>query len=140
MVTIYCVAFVIISVALIIILSTMDINQLTADRVKAFRTKLNYSAEEVAKELGIDKANYSRLENGKTEITLKKLERLAVLFKVPLQALVADKEQKQNVSITHGEHAFINNGETINMIDPFLAQTMQDAIQVLQKIVTAVKK
>lgn len=118
----------------------MDINQLTAERVKTFRIKLNYSAEEVAKELGIDKANYSRLENGKTEITLKKLERLAVLFKVPLQALVADKEHKQNVSITHGEHAFNNNSETINMIDPFLAQTMQDAIQVLQKIVNAVKK
>jgi transcriptional regulator with XRE-family HTH domain len=118
----------------------MDINQLTAEKVKEFRLKLNYSAAEVAKELGIDKANYSRLENGKTEITLKKLEILAMLFKVPVQALLTDKENKQNVSITHGEHAFINNGENINMIDPFLAQTMQDAIQTLQKIVNAVKK
>lgn len=55
----------------------MDINTLTAVRVKETRLKQGLSAEAVAMELGLSKSSYSRLENGQTEITLVKIEALS---------------------------------------------------------------
>jgi transcriptional regulator with XRE-family HTH domain len=48
----------------------MNTNQLTANRIKEERIKLNYAQQAVADYLGMDISNYSRLENGKLEITI----------------------------------------------------------------------
>jgi transcriptional regulator with XRE-family HTH domain len=117
----------------------MDINSLTAARVKAFRLRLNYSAEAVAKALAINKANYSRLENGKTEITLRKLERLAQLFNVPVYVLIHHKNSGQNMLIERDVQSNGSDNEIMSRIDPFLAQTIEETIDALQRIRNTVK-
>ena len=65
----------------------MNTNQLTANRIKEERIKLNYAQQAVADYLGMDISNYSRLENGKLEITISKLEAIAEFFKIPVFVL-----------------------------------------------------
>ena len=59
----------------------MNTNQLTAKRIKEERIKLNYAQQAVADYLGMDISNYSRLENGKLEITISKLKPLLSFLK-----------------------------------------------------------
>ncbi len=66
----------------------MNTNQLTATRIKEERLRLNYTQQSVADHLGMNISNYSRLENGKYEITIAKLEAIAEFFKVPLVNLI----------------------------------------------------
>ena len=48
----------------------MDLNKLSAARINEIRVDLGLASENVAKELDIAKVNYSRLENGKVDISL----------------------------------------------------------------------
>ena len=41
-----------------------------ADKIRAYRTSKNLSQKEVALSIGIDQAQYSRIESGKVEPTL----------------------------------------------------------------------
>jgi transcriptional regulator with XRE-family HTH domain len=117
----------------------MNINELTAHKIKEFRLKLNYKSKDVAKALEIERANYSKLENGKTEITLKKLELIANFFKIPIQSFVGSNHN-QNISVTNGEHSPIQNANVINNIDPFLVETLKDTIKSLTKTVEILQK
>ncbi len=55
----------------------MDINSLTAIRIKEVRMSLGLKAEAVAYDLEMDKGSYSNLENGKTQVSIAKLHRIA---------------------------------------------------------------
>jgi transcriptional regulator with XRE-family HTH domain len=48
-----------------------------AEKIKLFRTSKNLSQKEVAVLIGIDQAQYSRIESGKVEPTLSSLEKIA---------------------------------------------------------------
>ena len=47
------------------------------ERIKLFRTNKNLSQKEVAFSIGIDQAQYSRIESGKVEPTLSSIEKIA---------------------------------------------------------------
>lgn len=49
-------------------------------RLKQLRREKGFSQQYVAEELGLAQANYNRLENGKTELTLTKMQRLAEIL------------------------------------------------------------
>jgi transcriptional regulator with XRE-family HTH domain len=87
----------------------------------------------------MDPANYSKLENGKTDITLKKLETIANYLKLPIQSFLTSNNS-QNISVTHSDHSPIQNAETINNTDPFLADTLKEAISALIKVLGVIKK
>ena len=55
----------------------MDLNKLSAARINEIRVDLGLASENVAKELDIAKVNYSRLENGKVDISLNRLDALS---------------------------------------------------------------
>ena len=55
----------------------MDINSLTAIRIKEVRMSLGLKAEAVVYDLEMDKGSYSNLENGKTQVSIAKLHRIA---------------------------------------------------------------
>jgi transcriptional regulator with XRE-family HTH domain len=50
--------------------------------IKRLREEKNYTQQYVAGELGIDCATYSRMENGKIDLTISRLIRIATLFHV----------------------------------------------------------
>ncbi len=107
----------------------MDLNKLSAARIKEIRMGLGLTAESVANELGIAKANYSRLENGKVEISLNRLEALSKIFKLPLQAFFPSNNS-QTIQITNGENS-PNVQNITNNSDPTLVEILQNSLKIL---------
>ena len=89
----------------------MTTNQMTAIRIKDERLKKNYAQQALADHLGMNISNYSRLENGKIEITIEKLEAIAEFLKVPFVTLLPNN-LPSNVNIdngSYGKNTMINN-------------------------------
>jgi len=61
-----------------------------ADKIKKHRTVKGLSQKEIALEVGIDQAQYSRIESGKVEPTLSSLEKIADALDVRLPELFDD--------------------------------------------------
>jgi len=61
-----------------------------ADKIKKHRTVKGLSQKEIALEVGIDQAQYSRIESGKVEPTLSSLEKIADALGVRLTELFDD--------------------------------------------------
>lgn len=111
----------------------MDLNKLSAAKIREIRLGLGITAESVANDLGIAKANYSRLENGKVEISLNRIEALSKIFKVPLQSFLP-AQGTQTIQVTNGDNSqnytvkeqHINNGA-----DPALVEMLQASLKIL---------
>lgn len=116
----------------------MNINQLTAHKIKELRLKLNLHADAVASELQIDKSNYSKLENRRVEITIAKLEAVAKVLKVPIAALLPISPSS-NVNINNGDYSC--NGTLINNYnnDPKLIESLQSAVDILHGSLDKIK-
>ncbi len=115
----------------------MNTNQLTAIRIKEERLKLNYTQQSVADHLGMDISNYSRLENGKYEITIAKLEAIAEFFKVPVVHLLPNN-LLGSININNGT-AIINGNGTFNNTNidtKGLHNSLEHIIEVIQRIKT----
>jgi transcriptional regulator with XRE-family HTH domain len=68
----------------------MKPNAMIGRNVKAYRGKLHYTQDAIANFLGVQREVISYYENGKREIDLIKLEKLADLFNVELQDLISE--------------------------------------------------
>lgn len=111
---------------------TMNINELTANKIKELRRSIGFSAESVASDLGISKTALSQLENGKVEITLTRLESLSKVFNIPLENFLPSGNGSQTIQIANGEHSQ-NVQHQNNNNDPQLINAIQTSITALQK-------
>lgn len=68
-------------------------NQFIADNIKRLRTVRKMSQKQVALEIGIGQGQYSRIESGKVEPTLKTLGKIATVFEVSLAEIVKENNQ-----------------------------------------------
>jgi transcriptional regulator with XRE-family HTH domain len=59
-------------------------------KIKELRERANYTQRYVAEELGVDNATYSRIENGKIDITVSRLIKLASILHVSPEVLFAN--------------------------------------------------
>ncbi len=82
----------------------MDLNKLTAAKIKETRKKSGLTSESVAIDLGISKPAYSRLENGHIEISMNKIEMLAKILKVPYSELLPIPNSNHQVSHGTGDN------------------------------------
>lgn len=69
----------------------MDINSLTANRIKELRLEVGKPQAEIAQSLGISPSAYERLENGKIDINIKTLERIATYYNISVPELITQK-------------------------------------------------
>jgi transcriptional regulator with XRE-family HTH domain len=90
----------------------MDINAKIASRIKALRNEKGYKAESVAQKLELSKAAYSQLENGKIDITMTKLQKIADYFSIPI-ASILQENSGATFNIDKVENSTIN-GTQIN--------------------------
>lgn len=110
----------------------MNTNQLTAKRIKEERIKLNYAQQAVADYLGMDISNYSRLENGKLEITISKLEAIAEFFKIPVVVLIPNGTTS-NITINNGSYGNNNSSTMVhNYSDADIQKSLKMVIELLQ--------
>jgi transcriptional regulator with XRE-family HTH domain len=117
--------------------TNMDLNKLTASKIKEIRLKQGLTAESVASQLGIAKANYSRLENGKVDISLNRLEALSKIFKLPLQSLLP-AGGTQTIQVTNGDNSPIAHNIS-NNVDPALVSMLQTSLQILSSSLEKMK-
>lgn len=68
-------------------------------RLKEIRKSRGYKQAEVAAMLGLDLTNYNRLENGKTEMTVSRMEQLASLLNCEPVDLIADRGNIRTVQV-----------------------------------------
>lgn len=59
------------------------------NKLRKLRMLKEYSQEAVAEELGVSQKTYSNMENGKTQITLQTLKKLADLYDFPFKQLIS---------------------------------------------------
>ena len=67
---------------------TQDIRQILANNIKNLRTQKKLSREELSLVLGVDNSYVSKLEKGKINITLDKIEMLANYFEKEVYLLL----------------------------------------------------
>lgn len=65
-----------------------NINELVGTNLKKMRRELGWSQDYVARELGMSQNNYSRIENGKSHITLTQLKDISKVMSVDLKELI----------------------------------------------------
>lgn len=112
----------------------MDINQLTAVKIKEIRLALGYKSEVVATQLGMSKASYSQLENGKTEISISRLNLISKIFKLPLTSFIPTNNSGVQVNNDSSNNNFLNSTQ-INNNDPKIIEVLQLTIQNLNAII-----
>ena len=67
---------------------SQDIRQILANNIKNLRTQKKLSREELSLVLGVDNSYVSKLEKGKINITLDKIEVLANYFETEVYLLL----------------------------------------------------
>lgn len=70
----------------------MNVNSLTANRIKEKREDLKIKQSVFAKQIGMSPTAYSRLENGETQITINTLVLISDALKTTISDLVQLKE------------------------------------------------
>ncbi len=110
----------------------MDINSLTASKIKELRLETGKSQVEIAKEMGISPSAYERLENGKVDINLKSLELVAKYYNLNVSELITQK----NATSYHCENSNAINiqspGSTVNF--NVSKEDIDKVVEVLSKI------
>lgn len=68
-------------------------------KIRQLRLNKNLTQLYVAEELGIDAANYSRLERGETHVTVERIIKIAEIFEVDLSDLLVINKEKTHTKL-----------------------------------------
>lgn len=109
----------------------MDINSLTASKIKELRLETGKSQVEIANEIGISPSAYERLENGKVDINLKSLELVAKYYNLNVSELITQK----NATSYHCE-----GSNAINIQSPHSTVNFNISKEDIDKVVEVLTK
>ena len=70
----------------------MDINQAIGKRIRTIRIQQGLKQELIADRLNVSPSAYSKMEQGKTNLSVKRIERIAEILEVPLAILVGSNQ------------------------------------------------
>jgi transcriptional regulator with XRE-family HTH domain len=110
-----------------------DIQKLLGDNIKYYRKQRNIQQSELAKIIGIDQANLSKIENGKTDLVLSSIKKIADGLNISSSQLLANREDGQTTifekllqleSINKSDQKII-----INVINVFLEKNRLEKLQ-----------
>jgi len=112
----------------------MNLNNLTASRIRDLRKDKGYTIDAVARDLGISRTSYSQMENGHVEITLNRVEALAKAFNVSLEEIVP----------LSGDHYEVYNGNAgkhnVNTVNNFFANTEEKLQFIADNLLSALEE
>jgi len=95
--------------------------------------KIGLKSYYCALQLDIAKSNCSKSENGKEEITLRRISQIAEIFNVPMIALLSGLKI-QIIQISNGADASMINNQINNLVSPELLKVVKFVIVELQRI------
>ena len=88
----------------------MDIGE----KIKAFRLKKDLSQKDVALAVGIDRAQYSRIENGKVEPTISSLKKIANALGIQLVDIF---KKEDSLEVNSFDKSFVDKMKLIDELD-----------------------
>lgn len=86
------------------------------DKIRVMREINQWSQEEMAEKLKMSPTGYAKIERGKTNITLDKLEQIAQIFNIDLVELIAKQDKAFFFSIGDNTSNHQNIGSTNALI------------------------
>jgi transcriptional regulator with XRE-family HTH domain len=92
----------------------MDINGLTATNIKKLRLSTGKSQDIIAEEMEFSSAQYGRIENGKIDINLRMLERIADYYQKHIMDIIGQKSDRSSTWI-NPKGIQNGDGNTLNL-------------------------
>lgn len=92
----------------------MTLNELIGANIKNTRCSLNIKAEILAQEIGVSKATFSLIENGKVEITVERLLLIATKLNVPITSLLPPYSTNTNISTNQSTQNPVNEMQNMD--------------------------
>jgi transcriptional regulator with XRE-family HTH domain len=99
---------------------------LILDRIRAQRVLRGLSQQNMADELNLTLAGYSKIERGDTELTLTRLRQIATVLNIKVSVLVREEEELN-------ENAALSEGRTAYQTLPMELLRMSNDINALQR-------
>ena len=110
-------------------------NMSTGTNIKKLREQKGLLQKQVAEELGIGNSNYSKIENGIREITVKELQNLAKLFNMSIDQIVNfDGDIPEEVTLQDK-----SNMEQLNLINQLDEEDKQTVFKIIDTMLTKKK-
>lgn len=114
------------------------------DRIRTMRQINQWTQEEMAEKLNISVNGYSKLESGKTKLSLDKLQKIAQIFNIDLIELISAKERtfigligdnNQNISNYLGvnEELALEN-EKLKLVITHKEELLQSKLELIAKL------
>lgn len=100
------------------------------ENIKNIRELKNYTQEYMAERLNISQAAYSKIEKGKTEITLLKLEEIASVFEITIEDILRFKNDLRFDEKKSNEDEIM----TKHCPNYFIEQLYKDKIMLLERL------
>lgn len=113
----------------------MDLNTLTAARIKEVRSELGITSEALAIDLGVSKSTVSQLENGKVNITIPTIEKVAGVLKVPVSALIPIAHSSLQINRDHSQNNFLNSS-IVYSSNPELISALKSSLDLIQSVIS----
>lgn len=88
------------------------------ENIKKFRDLKSITRETMAAELGMSVSGYSKIERGEVDLTLSKIQRIAIILSVSFEQLLNfDSSQIFNISHNHQVQGLGSHADTINFFE-----------------------
>lgn len=111
-------------------LKKMDV--LLKNKIKNIRELKNYKQEYIADKLAITQAGYSKIENGKTELTYNKIKKIAQILEVSLEDIIYfDNQRYFNDLKANYKGSFFSCSNNNN-----IEKLYQDKVLLLEKLLS----
>jgi transcriptional regulator with XRE-family HTH domain len=88
-----------------------------AARLRKIRISHEYSQEYMAIKLGMAISTYSKLEQGKTELTVSRLVQLSVILQFNLSQFFEEEPEVQVAEHVYAGYGFVTRAEFVQQVD-----------------------
>ncbi|UKB82214.1 helix-turn-helix transcriptional regulator [Chryseobacterium sp. MEBOG06] len=130
----------------------MDTMEVIIEKIKEYRKKKGFSHENMAEELHISQAAYSKIEKNETKLTVDRLYQIAEILKVPVYGLldtipnnIYNQQNFYDTSVGHQEiqNLYQENKDKTGKIESLYEERLKDKdkmIEQLQSLINLIKK
>lgn len=130
----------------------MDTMEVIIEKIKEYRKKKGFSHENMAEELHISQAAYSKIEKNETKLTVDRLYQIAEILEAPVYELldaspnnIYNQQNFYDASVGYQDiqNLYQENKDKTEKIESLYEERLKDKdkmIQQLQDIITTLKK
>jgi len=111
----------------------MKISQKLGNKIRHLRSLKNYSQENMAELLEMSPSGYARIEQGKTDVQVSRLEKIAKILEIPLEELMK-LDDTGNITI-NSPNSYNGNNITVNHVSPEAFRQLEQTVRNLERLV-----